>query len=41
MRSCPGIDGTVDRVGHAFAETEYPKIAEWLEKVALAVPAKK
>ncbi len=23
-------------VGHAFAETEKPKIAEWLEKVALA-----
>jgi hypothetical protein len=28
-------------VGHAFAETEKPKIAEWLEKVALAAPAKK
>lgn len=28
-------------VGHAFAETEKPKIAEWLEKVALASPAKK
>ncbi len=27
--------------GHAFAETEKPKIAEWLEKVALAAPAKK
>ena len=28
-------------VGHAFAPSEYPKIAEWLEKVALAPPAKK
>ena len=28
-------------VGHAFAPSEYPKIAEWLEKVALASPAKK
>jgi hypothetical protein len=28
-------------IGHAFAETEKPKIAEWLEKVALAAPAKK
>jgi hypothetical protein len=28
-------------VGHAFAPSEYPKIAEWLEKVALAAPAKK
>jgi hypothetical protein len=28
-------------VGHAFAETEKPKIAEWLEKVALASPVKK
>jgi hypothetical protein len=28
-------------VGHAFGETEKPKIAEWLEKVALPVPAKK
>jgi predicted peptidase len=28
-------------VGHAFAETEKPKVAEWLEKVALAAPAKK
>jgi hypothetical protein len=28
-------------VGHAFGETEKPKIAEWLEKVALASPAKK
>ena len=28
-------------VGHAFAETEHPKVAEWLEKVALAAPAKK
>jgi hypothetical protein len=28
-------------VGHAFAETEKPKIAVWLEKVALAAPAKK
>jgi acyl-CoA-binding protein len=27
--------------GHAFAESEKPKIAEWLEKVALAAPAKK
>jgi len=27
--------------GHAFAPSEYPKIAEWLEKVALARPAKK
>lgn len=25
-------------VGHAFADTEYPKVAEWLEKVALAAP---
>jgi len=23
-------------VGHAFAETEHPKVAEWLAKVALA-----
>jgi hypothetical protein len=28
-------------VGHAFAETEHPKVAEWLAKVALAPPAKK
>ena len=28
-------------VGHTFAETEKPKIAEWLEKVALAAPEKK
>ena len=28
-------------VGHAFGETEKPKIAEWLEKVTLAAPAKK
>ena len=28
-------------VGHSFAETEHPKVAEWLSKVALAVPAKK
>jgi hypothetical protein len=28
-------------VGHAFAESEKPKIAEWLEKVALASPGKK
>ncbi len=28
-------------VGHAFAPSEYPKIAEWLEKVALASQAKK
>ena len=28
-------------VGHAFAPSEYAKIAEWLEKVALASPAKK
>lgn len=28
-------------VGHAFAASEYPKIAEWLAKVALASPAKK
>jgi predicted peptidase len=28
-------------VGHAFGETEKPKIAEWLGKVALAAPAKK
>ncbi|MCX8488517.1 MAG: hypothetical protein ORN22_05360 [Opitutales bacterium] len=28
-------------VGHAFAETEKPKIAEWLEKVALAAPTQK
>ena len=27
--------------GHAFAETEHPKVAEWLAKVALAPPAKK
>ena len=27
--------------GHAFAESEKPKIAEWLEKVALSAPAKK
>jgi hypothetical protein len=26
-------------VGHAFAPSEYPKIAEWLEKVALATPS--
>jgi len=28
-------------VGHAFAETEHPKVAEWLAKVALVEPAKK
>ena len=28
-------------VGHSFAETEHPKVAEWLAKVALATPAKK
>jgi hypothetical protein len=28
-------------VGHAFAETEKPKVAEWLEKVALAAPTQK
>ena len=28
-------------VGHAFAETEHPKVAEWLAKVALAPAAKK
>ncbi len=28
-------------VGHAFGETEKPKIAEWLEKVALAAQSKK
>ena len=28
-------------VGHAFAPSEHMKIAEWLEKVALASPAKK
>ncbi len=28
-------------VGHSFGETEKPKVAEWLEKVALATPAKK
>jgi len=28
-------------VGHAFAETEKPKIAEWLEKVALVPPTQK
>jgi len=28
-------------VGHAFAESEHPKVAEWLEKVALAPAAKK
>ena len=28
-------------VGHSFAATEHPKIAEWLAKVALAEPAKK
>jgi hypothetical protein len=28
-------------VGHAFAETEHPKVAEWLAKVALASSAKK
>ena len=28
-------------VGHAFAETEKPKVAEWLEKVALAAPRQK
>jgi len=28
-------------VGHAFGEREKPKIAEWLEKVALVAPAKK
>ena len=25
-------------VGHAFADSEHPKVAEWLEKVALAAP---
>ncbi|MEY4817918.1 MAG: hypothetical protein RLZZ23_691 [Verrucomicrobiota bacterium] len=28
-------------VGHSFAATEHPKIAEWLSKVALVEPAKK
>ncbi|MEY3949932.1 MAG: hypothetical protein RJB43_1287, partial [Verrucomicrobiota bacterium] len=28
-------------VGHSFAATEHPKIAEWLAKVALATAAKK
>jgi hypothetical protein len=28
-------------IGHSFAATEHPKIAEWLAKVALAAPAKK
>ncbi len=28
-------------VGHSFAETEHPKVAEWLAKVALATPTKK
>jgi hypothetical protein len=28
-------------VGHSFAESEHPKVAAWLEKVALAAPAKK
>jgi hypothetical protein len=28
-------------VGHSFGESEKPKVAEWLEKVALATPAKK
>jgi predicted peptidase len=28
-------------VGHSFAETEHPKVAEWLAKVALATAAKK
>jgi hypothetical protein len=28
-------------VGHSFAATEHPKIAEWLAKVALVEPAKK
>ena len=28
-------------VGHAFAPSEYAKIAEWLEQVALASPAQK
>ena len=27
--------------GHAFAETEHPKVAEWLANVAFATPAKK
>ena len=28
-------------VGHAFADSEHAKVAEWLAKVALATPAKK
>jgi hypothetical protein len=28
-------------VGHSFAESEHPKVAEWLAKVALAAPTKK
>jgi hypothetical protein len=28
-------------VGHAFDASEHPKVADWLEKVALAAPAKK
>jgi predicted peptidase len=28
-------------VGHAFDASEHPKIAEWLEKIALAAPTKK
>jgi acyl-CoA-binding protein len=28
-------------IGHAFDASEHPKVAEWLAKVALAIPAKK
>jgi predicted esterase len=35
------IGSEMTGVGHSFAATEYPKIAEWLAKVALASPAKK
>ena len=28
-------------VGHSFGESEKPKVAEWIEKVALATPTKK
>jgi hypothetical protein len=40
-KGATAIGSEMTGVGHAFAETEHPKVAEWLEKVALATPAKK
>ena len=40
-KGATAVGSEMTGVGHAFAETEKPKVAEWLEKVALAAPAKK